>query len=976
MAAKSELQIVINADDKASQKIGKIRKALGGLGKAAKLAGKALKLAAKGAVAVGGAMAAAVHQAGKFEKGMREVNTLVNLGDKEFKGLTDQMLELSKQTGVATTELTKGLYQAISAGVPADNALDFMTIASKAAIGGVTEVDTAIDGLTTVINAFGLEASDAEAVADVMFTTVKLGKTNMEQLSTAMFQAAPLAASLGLGIEDVAGATATLTKSGVPTTVAMTQIRAAMVALTKPSADMQKLFGKMGVESGKAALETFGFQGTLEKLMEVTGGSEQALVKAMGRVEGFSAVLGLTGKNAAVAQADLAAMGNAGGATQTAFEEMNKSFETTFGILKNKISVELQKTGLRLIPKLIPIVEKLSKAYDDWTETSEMLRKAWSWFREEGDFIGALDFLHDRFPQVTKKLAEFYFKGLEIKAVAQSMVDRFHALVMAVKPLASMVGDELVFVFQGLVDIFREFVSGAPAIASDLLERLGTILATHVQPSVEKAWAFLKLLGEVIVGVVKPAIDEFMVALEPAQKQLAGLSDEFAVLKEAVGPALKASLSIIGAALITIIGLVASFAAAFIKATAAILPHIVIAVQNLILVFTGLMNFITSFWEILQGLFTGNTEQVAAAFQNMKDAVALIWHSLLAMITNSFEAFQIFLIELIGGMVEGIVGFFEDLRERLVGGSIIPEMLAEMLEAFQTWFSDIAERLTTWVKERTAQFVEFFKDLKKKFGEFAKQRLLALFEFLTTVGTMVKNFMTEQWERFIKFLKKGTDKLEDLRKKMLSWIQDRLQDIRDGWADVVVAFRKGWTSLVEMSAYQLQLLIKEILTFVNDFISIGEKFIGGMVQGVKNKISDLVDEISNAVADALAVAEEAFKMRSPSKEGIRIGENFGSALTQGIVDSITTNLPDISKALSKALHVVSDAMGLGNLMPASQAMINGSALNPNMPKTSHPQSVDRSRTINYNLTAQYRTEQSEARLIDDLSLLTAVTGGR
>jgi hypothetical protein len=72
-------------------------------------------------------------------------------------------------------------------------------------------------------------------------------------------------------------------------------------------------------------------------------------------------------------------------------------------------------------------------------------------------------------------------------------------------------------------------------------------------------------------------------------------------------------------------------------------------------------------------------------------------------------------------------------------------------------------------------------------------------------------------------------------------------------------------------------------------------------------------------------------------------------------------------------------LGLKQMMPASQAMmglITGSALAPTMRPARVPQSIDRSRTVNYNLTAQYRTAQSEARLIDDLSLLSAVTGGR
>ena len=1048
MAAKSELQIVINADDKASQKIGKVRKAFQRLGKAAKVAKKALKVASVGIAAVGTSMAATVMTAAKFEKGMREVNTLVNLGDKEFKGLTDQMLELSKQTGVATTQLTGGLYQAISAGVPADNALDFMTIASKAAIGGVTEVETAIDGLTTVINAFGLEASDAEAVSDVMFTTVKLGKTTMSELSAAMFQAAPLAASLGLSIEDVAGSVATLTKSGVPTTVAMTQIRAAMVALTKPSAAMEELYAKMGVATGKAALETFGFQGTLEKLNEVTGGSETALVKAMGRVEGFSAVLGLTGKNAAVARADLDEMSKAGGATQTAFEEMNKSFDTTFGILKNQLSVQLQKTGLRLIPKLIPKIQRLSGAYDEWTELGDMVRRAWSWFREEGDFIGALDELHDKYPKVTKKLVAFYLKAKDIKRIALILVDRFRALVQEGSPLRETLAglaatgtewiEDLVTHVgnlrdwflevlpaiqefgQGLLDVVVPAVLDAWTKLADLLLRLeakrfemmttalGTLssmFTERVVPALKGAWEFLKILGAVIVDTIKPAIDEFMDALAPAQEQLAGLSDEFAALKKAIGPAFKAALAIIGAVILGIVGLVTSLVAGIIKAVAKILPFVISAIQGLMTVFTGLADFLTAFWQILQGLFSGNMEQVTQGFQNMKDAISLIWEGMWLGIRSVFEGFWVGLEELLSTVIESIVGFFTNLRDRLIGGSIIPEMLAEMLTAFTTWFTEIADNLTVWVEERVAQFVAFFEDLKKEMGEFATERLTALTEFLTSIGTMVEDFVTERWKAFLKLLKEGTKKFEEIRKSFVDWIDDRLLDIDEAWGKIFKLFKDGWEDLKDLGMAKMSEMETNLRTFIANFKKIGEDIIGGIKDGIISKALEMADAAVQAILAALAAARAAIDAHSPSRHGKRLGENWGSAVATGMQESVAKQIPEIQKVATRATLAMTSVvrggfmlrspskvmeqlgvntvqgwlLGLKQMMPASQAMmglITGSALAPTMRPARVPQSIDRSRTVNYNLTAQYRTAQSEARLIDDLSLLSAVTGGR
>ena len=110
-----------------------------------------------------------------------------------------------------------------------------MEVASKAAIGGVSTVETAVDGLSTAMNTYGQENLSAKDAADAMFTAVKLGKTNFEQLSTSMSTVLPVAKAMGVDFDQVMAAVATLTKQGVPTAQAMTQIRSAMQALGSPT---------------------------------------------------------------------------------------------------------------------------------------------------------------------------------------------------------------------------------------------------------------------------------------------------------------------------------------------------------------------------------------------------------------------------------------------------------------------------------------------------------------------------------------------------------------------------------------------------------------------------------------------------------------------------------------------------------------------------------------------------------------------
>lgn len=200
--------------------------------------------------AAAGMGAAGLKMAADFEGSMREVNTMMGLSQEEFENLSDQVLETAKDVGKAPEEMSKALYQVVSAGIPAGEAIEFLGVAAKAAIAGVTDAETAVDGITTVINAFGMQASEAQHVADVMFTTVKGGKTTFEELSASLFQVAPIAASAGVEFEEVAAALATMTKQGVPTKIATTQLRAAIQSILKPTEGMIEALAETADISG------------------------------------------------------------------------------------------------------------------------------------------------------------------------------------------------------------------------------------------------------------------------------------------------------------------------------------------------------------------------------------------------------------------------------------------------------------------------------------------------------------------------------------------------------------------------------------------------------------------------------------------------------------------------------------------------------------------------------------------------------
>ena len=133
--------------------------------------------AAAVATAVVGLGVVAVHSAVQVEKGFAEVRTLLpKIGDQAFGALEKDVLDFSSRLGVATNESIPSLYQAISAGVPPNNVIEFLDTGAKAAIGGVTDLKTAVDGISSVINAYGSDVLSAGHASDLMFTAVRLGK--------------------------------------------------------------------------------------------------------------------------------------------------------------------------------------------------------------------------------------------------------------------------------------------------------------------------------------------------------------------------------------------------------------------------------------------------------------------------------------------------------------------------------------------------------------------------------------------------------------------------------------------------------------------------------------------------------------------------------------------------------------------------------------------------------------------------------
>ncbi|WP_417198144.1 phage tail tape measure protein [Bizionia sp.] len=300
--------------------------------------GKINPFAALGVAAItvfAGISAQAYSFAKDYESAMKEVQTISKATQEDFEGVSSAIFDLSKQTTDDPIKLAKAYYQIVSAGYDGAAGLKLLETASKAAVAGVTDTETAADGITTVLNAFKLEAEEAESVSDALFKTVELGKTTFSELSQNLSQAAPLAAATGVDFRELLAAVASLTKQGVPTAQAMTQIRAAIEATSEVMGD--------GWANAYTLQEAF------QAVYDQAGGSQNELKNLTGRVEAVSAILATAGDSAEGAAKDLDQLSNSAGAASAAFGTQMTGNINQWTILGNRIRATTEDLGNNLL---------------------------------------------------------------------------------------------------------------------------------------------------------------------------------------------------------------------------------------------------------------------------------------------------------------------------------------------------------------------------------------------------------------------------------------------------------------------------------------------------------------------------------------------------------------------------------------------------------------------------------------------------
>ena len=344
--------------------------------------------------ATAAAGAATVKMAWDFEDSMAKVSTIADTTEVPLEDLQAAILELSDESGIAAGEIAENVYNAISAGQKTGDAVNFVRHATDLARAGFADSGNSLDLLTTIMNAYKLEANEVTNVSDNLIATQNLGKTTVAELSSSMGKIIPTANAANVSLDQLCAGYALMTANGVATAESTTYMNSMLNELNKSGSTVAKTLQD---ETGKGFSDLMAEGYTLGDVLGIVSvaADDQGLkfTDMFGSAEAAKAGLILLGNSVSDVENGLVEAGGStsqfnemlagiqagAGGTESALEKLetkNRKAQVAFNLVKNAALDFGQVASGILAPYVEQFAGVIEKATDKLKNMDEGQKKA------------------------------------------------------------------------------------------------------------------------------------------------------------------------------------------------------------------------------------------------------------------------------------------------------------------------------------------------------------------------------------------------------------------------------------------------------------------------------------------------------------------------------------------------------------------------------------------------------------------------
>ena len=640
--------------------------------------------------------------AADFQQAVNRLRTGAGDTQDSFASLSSGILKVSVATGVMTGPLTQAMYLVLSSGQRGAEAMNTLQVAAEGATIEQAKVVDVANVLSGVMTNYGTKVYGATQYMNGLISAVSHGKITLQDLSVAMGPIDPIAQHLGISFADVAAAMTTQTNAMIPAARAATGLRFMMSALENPTHKASAEMTKLGLDSVAVANEMkVSLPGALQMIAQAAlkvgpEGSvpfNRAVGDMVGGIRGLSAFMALTGthmKDFIANSKSVTDAMRAGNNQVNGWALAQTNFNVIMDKAKASIAAAAIGLGLVLLPALghiVSLIPQVVTYFSDFAQHANVLVPILAGI---GAVIAAV--LVPAVWALAAGMIAATWPVLAIGAAVAGLVAIFMHFYQTNAGFKAFI-DNLASGFQQVAGfVIANFI---PA-----MQQIGTFLKNNVLPILQQIGAFLV---STFAPVWKQLVDLWNAELLPLFKQLWSAIQPLLPVLEALG-------GIVLAVVVVALGLLVGVIVGLVKGFSYALSGIVQVVGGIIHTFTGLVQIISGIMTLLYDIITGNWGKIGDDLkrigQGIVNTVQGVWEIITGIVKTAWGLISGF----IGGLVQGVIGFFQHLASVLVGHSIIPDMINAIVQ----WFIGLPGRAMSAVGGLLGALAGFFGNLARQ----------------------------------------------------------------------------------------------------------------------------------------------------------------------------------------------------------------------------------------------------------------------
>lgn len=313
-----------------------------------------------GFAAVTGGATAAVKKFADFDTAIRKAATIAGASDAEFTAMGEAAKELGASTSLSASQVANAMTEMAAKGYSATQVIDAMPGIIAAAEASGEDLAMTSDVVATALNVWGMKASEASDVADVLAMTANKTAAGIGDMQYALKYAGAPAKALGMSLEEVAAAAGLVVNAGIDGSTAGTALRQGLSMLVSPGKEAAKQMDAFGFSvedsNGKVKPMVDIIDGLKKSMEGMTDAQKVSYLKTLVGTESMSAFLSLVNAGPGKIKKLTEELENSSGASAEAAEKMKAGI----GGALLQASGNIETFALRVGDALAPAVTEFA----------------------------------------------------------------------------------------------------------------------------------------------------------------------------------------------------------------------------------------------------------------------------------------------------------------------------------------------------------------------------------------------------------------------------------------------------------------------------------------------------------------------------------------------------------------------------------------------------------------------------------------